>query len=321
MPDWGQYLSDLTLEFCREIGKQPDRRGTLAICLPRIEYAWCFVVIGVARSLPSVPVTADHLSRLRPYIGHRVLFVDGAGNEVRGDLQSVPTEQEEQLIRVVVRRSAEVTESRLCLGRSSETVQLLEAERWASIKIISDEPQDENVAFRFSAAPTAQISEALLQFAQTTLGPAATDWLLGPDKARILAYGTRSRMLRELKASIKNPGGRDRFEFTDFLKPCGKGLSHRAGRVRLLPSSDLYEKPRGETLPPVVVVEPSVRMHQLLGNTEHFHRILLLARNSPSYSQSAEELLGSFIRRADGELTCVFKNSPPHIFHRSFYHT
>ncbi len=214
-----------------------------------------------------------------------------------------------------------MTESRLCLGRSSETVQLLEAERWASIKIISDEPQDENVAFRFSAAPTAQIGEALLQFAQTALGPAATDWLLGPDKARILAYGTRSRMLRELKASIKNPAGRDRFEFTDFLKPCGKGLSHRAGRVRLLPSSDLYEKPRGETLPPVVVVEPSVRMHQLLGNTEHFHRILLLARNSPSYSQSAEELLGSFIRRGDGELTCVFKNSPPHIFHRSFYHT
>jgi hypothetical protein len=320
MPDWGQYLSDLTLEFCRVIGKQSDRRGTLAVCLPRIEYAWCFVAMGVARSLPSVPATADHVSRLRPFVGHKVLFVDGAGNEVRGELQSVPNADEEQLVRVVVRRVAEAQGARLRLGGASETTQLLDAQSWPSIKVISDGPQDEHAAFRFNAAPTAQVSEALLRFAQTALGATASDWLLGSNKTHVSAYGTRSRMLQELKSTIKDPEGKERWEFADLLKPCGNGLPQQIGRVRVVPSSELHEKPRGEALPSMVVVEPSVRMHQLLANTDDFHRILLLARNSPSYSESATDLLEAFIRRADGELSCASVESLPHIFYRSFYH-
>jgi len=320
MPDWGQYLSDLALEFCRVIEKHPDRRGTLAICLPRIEYAWCFVAMGVARSLPSVPATADHLSRLKPFVGHKVLFVDGAGNEVHGNLQSVPTADEEQLVRVVVRRLAEAPGGRPRLGAASETTQLLDAKGWPSIKVISDKPMDEHATFRFHAAPTAQVSEALLRFAQTALGVAASDWLLGSSRARVSAYGTRSRMLQELKSTIKCSAGRERWEFADLLKPFGKGLPHQVGRVRVLPSSELHEEPRGEALPSLVVVEPSVRMHQLLANTDAFHRILLLARNSPSYSEAAAELLEAFIRRGGGELSCASVQSLPHIFHRSFYH-
>jgi hypothetical protein len=320
MPDWGQYLADLTLEFCRVVSKSPDRKGTLAVCLPRVEYAWCFAAMGVARSLSPVPLVSDHVTRLRPFIGHKVSFIDGADNEVQGELVSVPTEEEEQLVRVVVRRVADSKASKPRLGKASETTQLLDAKSWPSIKIISDRPQEEHAAFRFNAAPAVEVSETLLQFAKSVLGDAAIEWLCGPTKTYVLAYGIRSRMLRELKAAVRNTDGKERFQFGDFLKPGGKGLPDNVGRVRVLPSSDLHERPQGQGLPSLVIVEPSVRMNQLLKSTENFSRLLLLARNSHSYNDSALDLLEDSIRCAEGEFACAAPKIPPHIFHRSYYH-
>jgi hypothetical protein len=320
IPSWGDYLSDLTLAFRRSLEAHPERRGTLIICLPRIEFAWCFVAFGFARSLaPAAPVV-DHLARLKPYIGHWVMFTNLRGDLVQGVLSSVPDSLTEGSVEVVVRKQRVAS---LKLGKAPKTSEILEQSQLPSVQIISDDQEDEDAGFQMNYAPAPEFPDELVALAQRLLGPRACDWLedtqgLIPDS--IAAYGTRGRMACECNAKIGIAEGASQFRLSEILKPGGKGFLEPVGRIRVLPSSSLARLPGGGMLPSLVLVESLTRAQQLLALTSQVNRILLLARNAPGYNDSAEALHDSYRHRLEPELPCSAKGDFPYIFHKSFIH-
>lgn len=318
IPSWGDYLSDLTLAFRRSLEARPGRRGTLVICLPRIEFAWCFVVFGFARSLaPAAPVI-DHLARLKPYVGHWVSFADLIGGRFEGVLDEVPDSLAEGSVKIIVRRQRA---GALKQGKSHQTSAVLVQSQLPSVQILSETEEDKNDGFRMNHAPAPELSDDLVALAQRLLGDQASNWLAGHGvRTNVAAYGTRGRMASECNAKIGIAEGASQFRLSEILKPGGKGFLETVGRIRVLPSSSLARSPGGGMPPSLVVVESLTRAQQLLALTSQVNRILLLARNAPGYNDSAEALYDSYRHRLEPELPCSAKGDFPYIFHKSFIH-
>lgn len=318
IPSWGTYLSDLSLSFFSILKKCPERRGTLALCLPRIEYAWCFAVFGFARSLGAKSDFEDPLEKLRPYLGHKVTFTRG-GKQISGILQEVPESPKEEVIKITVRKAPSVANRKP--GKSLQLTECLKSDLWSSIKIVSDSKVDQTCGFHPKAVSAPKVSDKLLRLATSFLGESAEDWLVGPGGARFAAYGLRRRMMLECDAELETQDQNDRFCLSEIVKPSGKGFVQSEGRVRLLTASSLCSNEKSPAPFSCCVVEPLSLAEQVLYATKSSNRILLLGRNAAAYAESASAIVEAYRHRMPGELVCSLPTRYPSIFHQSFFHS
>lgn len=276
---------------------EPSCPLTVALCLPRVEFAGLLVASGACLHAAQSPVSADWRAQLSQLVGKRIAY-SLCGNPYvywEGVLRQIEPSNPET-VRIQGTRNSPAD---AWLLTDLASIQL-DPERDA--QELADVDQGKK-AFRDERS-----NRLRTVLPESAVGKLCSWW------HKLTLVGTRSRLAEELnqpfpwKAEL--PAG---FTFADLLRP--EGCVADSVITRMCTPKDLAS----ESSFGIVLLEGSRRLSEYLSATQQHYRVILLGRNEPHYSDSAEIVVRHFQQRtsdaAGPELDC-----PKHINLKIFHH-
>lgn len=271
---------------------------TIAICLPRVEFAGLLVATGACLHATKSPVVADWRTGLAELLNRRVAYAFCGKN---------PYVYWEGVLREI--EPGEPATVGIQGTKSGPT------DRWplADLASIQLDPERDGKELADHYHAKNAFRDEHSNRLRTVLPESAVGKLCGW-WFQVTLVGIRSRFAEELNEpfpwKVESPAG---CKFADLLRPEG----HVADSVitRLLSAKDLT----GESARGIVIIEGSRRLAEHLTATQRHNRIVLLGRNEPHYSDCAEIVTSHFQQRSSDVAGLDFE-CPEHIKLKMFYH-
>jgi hypothetical protein len=293
------------------------RKCTLALCLPRVDYAAVLFAIGIIKHSYQGEPVPDQLGRLRKLKGAWVSFVE-AGRTGVGRLEQVPDDVDGQCKILHYKKrlpnfdcmTAE-ERKRYVPPKSGGLWTLLRADRWSSIKPAGRDFDSERGA-RADQVVRATTQSARIQAFNRYFSADFGDDILSSRSCNLCIYGNATRIHSEIfETLIPN----EDLRLAEILRPDSQ--PEYATSAHCTVASEASITPKAGS---IVIFEARRRLADQLAATEDCDRTVLLGRNSPNYAESAQLVMDAYaLRHADDppqpDFTC-----PMSIKYLLFYH-
>jgi hypothetical protein len=271
---------------------------TVAVCLPRVEFAGLLVASGACLQVAQSPVPEDWRERLGELVGQRIAY------SLRG------------------RNSYVYWEGILCEPDPSDSTNVRiqatsegHVDRW---------PLDDLFSVQLDPAKAGQSLEAHVQSKKAfrdersiRLRALLTDCAVGRLCGwwhQLTLVGVKKRIFGELNELLPDSSKSSAdCTFADLLRP--EGYVADSVITRLLSAKDLT----GDSACGIVIIEGSRRLSEHLTATQQRNRIVLLGRNEPHYSDCAEIVTSHFQQRRSDVAWTDFE-CPEHMKMKIFHH-
>jgi hypothetical protein len=296
IPSWAASLVAIGEKTAATVDGQPLRGLTIALCLPRIDYAAAFVGIGmVKRRFPCNP-TASQEGRMKNLLGKWVSFGSGP-NAVVGILAWCSVEKTFEIKTKVNKGVTELHE--------------IAPEYWASVRPVGREL---NAGRCLSNRQIQKIEEqnSSISTLSRLLGCDLSEPALGRSGSIFSIYGNKTRLNQELSDSL----------FADEEACLGKVLRPR-GHADYEDSFHCAIEGHQSEIPDdeatILIIESGRSLPDQLAASRKFNRVVLLGRNSVNYDECAAQVMEEFtMLQADGPEPDP--ELPESIRYLAFYH-
>lgn len=277
---------------------ETSRPVTVAICLPRVEFAGLLVASGACLQAAQSPLPNDWHQRLGDLAGRRIAYsLRGKNPHVYWEgILCKPEQNELNKVRIQ--------------GTSDGNL-----DHWplADLFSIQLDPEKDGQ----SLEPRLQSKKGFRDERSSRLRALLPENAVGRLCSwwhQLSLVGIRNRIHEELGEYLPcRPEMLTKPTFADLLRPDEQVAD--SAIVRLLSAKDLNaESARG-----IIVIEGSRRLSEHLNSTRPHSRVVLLARNEPHYSDCAEIVTSHFQQRCTDAALPDFEY-PEHIKLKIFYH-
>jgi hypothetical protein len=291
---WMRTLVELGALFCAADSFRPI---TVAVCLPRVEFAGLLVATGACLCAALFPSENGWRRTWRQLIGKRVAY----------SYRQLPYVFWEGILREPdqdsgLRMNIQVTDS--------GDLDRLNLEDLHSIKLDS-ERVGQRLGARIhgkTAFRDARSHKLVTLLPQHAVGEICSWWL------QVTLVGKKNRISDELNKTLPlRSNATAGCTFADLLRP--EGWVADSGILRLLSAGELT----GECARGIVVIEGSRRLSEHLCATKQHHRVILLGRNEPHYSDAADIVIGQFQQR-EADFPAPNLEGSQHITLMMFHH-
>jgi hypothetical protein len=291
---WMRTLAELGALVCAADSLRPM---TVAVCLPRVEFAGLLVASGACLCAALSPAENDWRRTWKQLIGKRVAYSYREQPYVFWEGILCEPDQEPAL-----RMNIQLTDSGDLDRLKLEDLHLIKVDAERDGQRLGPRIHGKTA---FKDALSHKLSTLLPRDA---IGELCSWWL------QVTLVGQKNRISDECN-EIPPLGSNAAIgcTFADLLRP--EGWVADSAILRLLSTRELTtECPRG-----IVVIEGSRRLSEHLNATKQHHRVVLLARNEPHYSDAADVVIGQFQQRG-AEFPAVNLQCPEHIHLMMFHH-
>lgn len=291
---WMRTLAELGASVCAADSLRPI---TVAVCLPRVEFAGLLVATGACLWAAFSPAENGWRRTCKQLIGKRVAY----------SYQEVPYVFWEGILREPdreppLRMDIQVTHGGDVDSLSPKQLHVIKLDPERDGQRLGDRIHGKT---GFADARTRKLLTLLPRHA---VGALCSWWL------QITLVGNKNRIGDELNEIL--PIGSNAAAgctFADLIRP--EDLVADSAILRLLSAREVTsECARG-----IVVIEGSRRLSEHLSATKEHHRVVLLGRNEPHYSDAADVLIGQFQQRA-ADFPAANVQCPEHIHLMMFHH-
>jgi hypothetical protein len=321
LPPWAEALVRMGFAFAGAMELLEQSNASVAVCLPRIEFAALFMAFGVIKWKACRASPKQGLQRLRALLGTWVSYEHNGVTKV-GRLDHVP-ENGDGYVKILDFKGKKVPNfgdmsleerKRYIPPKSAGLWHLVESEWWATIKPVGREFDEQRgarahqVARIASAARDSSIVEKLI-------GSGGEFWLMTSQEKPICMFGCKSRLDEELQEDIPLMKNFGRLKLSPILRPAGSeeyaASSHiSVGTCRKMQCVDPES---------ICIIEGGRLLEDNLLTSSGNNRVVLLARNTPSYEEAAQIVKNAFLHRIkEFSVNCV--KLPLHIKVLSFIH-
>lgn len=276
----------------------PSLPLTVAVCLPRVEFVGLLVASGACLQATQSSVPENWQPELGKLVGRRVAYsLRGKNPHVYWEgILCEPDPSDLAMVRIQGTKDghpdvwslADLFSVQLDPERDGQPLQ----SHLQSKKAFKDE----------------RSGHLRTLLPENAVGKLCSWWL------QLTLVGIRNRLSEELNEMLpfmpESPTG---CTFADLLRPEGDVTDSVI--MRLLSAKDLT----GECARGVVIIEGSRRLSEHLTATQRHHRIVLLGRNEPHYSDCAEIVTSLFQQRSSDVAEPGF-DCPEHMKMKMFHH-
>lgn len=279
MPQWPVSLANLGKAVFS--AAEDDRRPpfTVALCVPRIDFAAVFVGVGIISKYLAVAEFSSEEQRIKDLVGQHVIFDTGNGKKIAGRLEYSEICCDYKICEYERPKSLE----------SSYAAHVLERKDWKAVRPVNCEFSLER---RVSRTQIARLSKRLSSL--DSLGPifglpleeTATD-----PACLFTIFGNKSRLQDELHQNL-DEGTPSSLQ--GILRPQSLPGFQASFRCRLAGRDTCLLDDCG-----ILIAEASRSLGDLLLGSRSKHRIVLLGRNSADYEECSNIVLDAFARRKD----------------------
>jgi hypothetical protein len=321
LPAWAEALVVLGFSYARVLEDHSQCKATLAICLPRIEFAALFIALGMIRWKVSRSSEKEGLERLRSMLGTWVYF-EVHGHRKVGRLEDVP-ENQDGYVRILTsmgRKLPNFEEMSLAKRKKYSPPQsggqwsCVESKWWSSIK-----PTGRKFSERRDARAD-QMERYVLaakdsELVEKLIGPGAAHWLMSSRERPVCIFGCKSRLDRELEEEISLVGNRGELKLGTVLRPTGSQEYEFSSHIQISACAKMH----GIDPASIFLIEAGRFVEDNIRESSENNRVILLARNAPSYEQGAQAVKNAFLRRKS-DFVLESANLPAHVKALSFIH-
>jgi len=306
LPPWAMDLISLGECFLNLTRVHEDRRLTLALCLPRVEFAAAFLGLGILKMMTNeqmLPSQEEH--RIRGLLGEWVTFQGTKRKPVIGQLEYFENEKKYK-IREPVKQN-----DKKKIGASSGLLHVLRTQDFDKVQRAGRSyNQNRRVGsnqFRKVISQNNSLS---------VLGKMLTCELehlqSQPPGDVFNIYGNRSRIDSDMLQSLMLG---QNVCLADALRPSSLRDYEESHRCQVFPARSVLP----EDGACIVIIEGSRGLPDQLSATSNSNRIILLARNSPCYEECVDSVLDRY-RLRKGDLSEPIMVNSKLIISRAFFH-
>lgn len=314
LPKWALGLVRAGELISRNAKEKADRKLTVALCLPRVDYAGAFLGLGIMKAFCDSDKTDSEQQRLNQLVGKWVSF-EGPRKTVVGILEhregskefsireysKIP--KEESMTEEAWRnfQPPKVTKAWTVLmpkqySKVHPTGRTFNEERRVGTNQIASVVSQNHSVTKLSKLLAANFAEA---YPETTKTP-------------FCIIGNKSRIHNEL---IERIFENDTTCLAEILRP-GCIPKYSDSRCCDIVSARAFNT---DGNPSVVIAEGSRNLADTLVSSRRSNRIILLGRNSPAYEECVESLMDEFSIRKNEAPEIKFESSSA-IITLPFYH-
>jgi hypothetical protein len=291
---WMRTLVELGGWLCAADSLRPI---TVGVCLPRVEFAALLVATGGCLFAALSPTKNDWRHTWKQLIGKRVAYAYRQQPYVFWEGILCDADQKD-----AVRMNIQVTESGEVDSPNMEDLH--------SIKL-DPERDGQRLGARIhgkTAFRDARSQKLSVLLPSHAVGEICSWW------HQVTLIGKKNRISDELNETLPfRSNGATGCTFADLLRP--EGWVADSAILRVLTAQELtLACARG-----IVVIEASRRLSEHLSATNQHHRVILLGRNEPHYSDSADIVINQFQQR-EGDFLAPNLECPQHIDLKMFHH-
>ena len=277
---------------------------TAVLCIPRLEYAGLLIASGAciqqAYATSLDPDSCSWMGKIPELVGRRIAYsYKGKNRHVYWEGVLLPLEPQCTSKAIIQNNS---------LGHIDQVV-LDDLHR----VLLDTECQDEVLGVHTvgkNGVKDQHATRLRAQFTEDIVGELCTLW------NKITLVGVKNRLIDELtEIPPLAHSDNNACTFTDLLRPSGINTITDSVVTQLLSPKDLT----AESAKGIVIIEGSRRLFENLRATKNNHRVVLLGRNEPHYSDSADIVNHLFGTRTSDLSTEAF-DCPPHIKLNLFHH-
>ena len=289
-----------------------SRPITVAVCLPRVEFAGVLVAVGACLRASFNP-SPDWRTNWMDWAGKRIAFSLAEnpyvywGGIISG---SAPDSSEKLIIQTNSGRGWPWSIQDLySVKPDPENDGQPLGDHDQAKKAFRDERSDRLKRLLIQCAFKDETCDKLKAFlANKVVGELYSSWHL------ITLVGVKNRILEEFNGTLPcATNGPTAGQFADLLRP--EGLVEDSAILQLVSARDLTT----ESTWPLVLIEGSRRLSENLRATEKKHRIILLGRNEPNYPDSVDIINNQFQQRT-ADFSLPDFSFPEQIKLRMFHH-
>jgi hypothetical protein len=321
LPCWAEALVKLGFIFARDIELYPLSHATLAISLPRIEFAALFIALGVLKWKAGKGAQQEGVDKLRSMLGTWVSYESNGITRV-GRLDYVP-QSADYCIKILEFKGRKLPnfeelsfEARKNYNppKSGGLWHFVTPPFWPTVKPVGREFNEERGARAdqvkriASAARNSEVTEKIV-------GPGRQHWLMTSREKPVCIFGSKSRLAEELYENISLARSSDKFRLSDLLRPVGANEYAASSHV-LIGSCANMAQVDSET---ICVIEAGRLLEDNLRSSSGNNRVVLLAHSVPSYEQTAHIVKNAYFRRM-ADFVLEFGYRLTHIETLSFSH-
>jgi hypothetical protein len=315
IPNWSTELVDLGERFSRAATENPDRRLSLALCLPRIDYAAALVGVGIMKSrIPNAEIETDE-KRLQKHVGQWVSYMNLSGKTQVGTLEYCNINKKFKL---------------QIYNKKFPEPDSMSEEAWRKLK-----PPKSNALWRvlnqedlIGVHPTGKKFNPGRRVAKNQIKKITSETASISNLSELFGCELEAASIEDSGILFSVFGNKTRIseEVSNSLFPEMEARIEEVIRPRTsLPEKGIFQctvETARSTMPDddriIVIIEADRSLPDQLVASRKFNRIVLLGRNAAGYDESARCVMQEFDnRREDCELA---SGSIEAIVTLSFYH-
>lgn len=293
IPIWAEALTSLGEKFAALTADQPSRRLTLVLCLPCFNYAASFLGIGILKARLAVSSVESQKERMTSLVGQWVSF-DGKQKTDVGILEFCKSDK---IFMIKLEKHGLWT--------------VLDEEDWDRVRPTG---REFNPNRRLSHRQTEKIEDQNRSI--STFSDLFTFDLWGTalnNSGRIFSiYGNKARLNHELSESLFP---NDDASLGKIIRPEGHPDYGDSFHCAL----ETSRSPMPLDDDSLVVIESGRALPDQIAGSRHFNRLILLARNTNDYADSAALMMEQSSLRMEGDPVLDIQ-LPTSISILKFYH-
>ncbi|MDD4348065.1 MAG: hypothetical protein PHF70_03070 [Opitutales bacterium] len=304
LPLWAKDLISSGERFYDLIHNHEDRRLTVALCLPRVEFSAGFIGLGILKNALE-QVLQSNEPQLRELLGSMVSYQDPKGRVVVGILELRENEKTYSILEPI-----NVSKS-LKPGAVTQRRTLLKPREYGKVTAL---PMNFNPNRQIRSRQIEKVishNQSILELSRI-LDCELTHLQSRPLGVLFNVFGNLSRIRSEWSQSLSKDKN---VILGEVLRPADEKDCEDSHRCRFFPvHSEIAENDSC-----IEIIEGSRALPDQLSSTRSLNRIILLARNAPCYKDCVASLRESYSLCKGDATGFNIENSKP-IISLAFFH-
>jgi hypothetical protein len=304
-PQWPIALANLGKVVFASAEEQKLPPFTIALCLPRVDFAAVFIGVGIISKHLSVAELLSDEQRIKGLIGQNVFFETRNGRKIVGRLEYCEISYDYKVCEY-----SKTKKNSLKAGDSVSKKHVLNKKDWNTVQPTDCKFDLERGASRI------QIDKSLTRMSNLdSLGPIfdiPRDSGIYEARCLFSAVGNKSRLYDELDQNLQEDAPSS---LRGIVRPQSLPEYESSFRCRL--ESRDYQMQDGCG---ILIAESSRSLGDLLHGNRNKHRIVLLGRNTADYGECSNLVRDAYARRTNG-MPNLTSDLPEALRSLAFYHS
>lgn len=310
LPMWAKNFIEIGTVFAQKTKLDTDNHpSTLALCIPKIDFATSFIALGVIINSSDNYTTSYNLDKLKQMLGTWVSFQGKHRREI-GWLSFVPEDETGMIVITMYKKKLPDFSKMSSKDAHSYTPpkcksceELLIAKRWHSIQSVIESNSLEIENGVNTRAYRTGLNQDRTKRVKSIFNANQAQWITQTSNIETTLICNRARLTEEISQPILFNDSTEKIKLESILRPASTPSFKGSEHSLIIPNSRL----KNTELHGICLVEGGPNLCDALRATRAKNRIILIERCAPSYSNCARTLREAYAER---EADFNFRYSP-----------